>query len=393
LLRIVLGSLRIVTVGVVAVLIVLGSVQFFDYYRDRQASADLGKIVRMKVSDTDTNSSFAKDLKKKGLIERTAVFELYVRANSAEVIPGTYQLQVGMSAIEIADIVTGKTTPEAASEDEQNQDDEDDAKVITIAIPEGFRTEQIAEELVKQGWKGTTEDFMDAVENFDTSGYSFLESRNNPENPKSLEGFLFPDTYDIAENAPPEDLIQKMLENFDRKVTQDMRDRASAMNLSIYDVLIFASLVEREARIGDERPLIADVYLNRYVQGMRFEADPTVQYAMGKKGDWWPQPSGDDLHSVDSPYNSYEHDGMLPGPICNPGMASIQAVLEPGGTDNLFFVLANPDTGEHVFAVSYEEQLENQNLYLNGGGGETVEETPPPSDDEEVPIEDTGDGG
>ena len=76
------------------------------------------------------------------------------------------------------------------------------AKVITISVPEGFRTEQIAEELVKQGWKGTTEEFMDAVANFDTSGYDFLESRENSENPKSLEGFLFPDTYDIAENAP-----------------------------------------------------------------------------------------------------------------------------------------------------------------------------------------------
>jgi UPF0755 protein len=372
-----------------AVLIILGSIQFFDYYRDREASADLGKVVRMKVSDTDTNKSFARDLEKKGLIEHTFVFEGYVRANSYEVKPGIYELRVGMSAFEIADIVTGKSTPEAASNDERDdQQDDEDAKVITIAVPEGWRTEQIAEELVKKGWQGTTEEFMDAVENFDTSGYDFLESRNNEVNPKSLEGFLFPDTYDIAENAPAEDLIQKMLDNFGNKVTPEMRDRADQMNLSLYDVLIFASLVEREARIGDERPTIADVYLNRYEQGMKMEADPTVQYGMGKEGDWWPVPTGDDLHSVDSPYNTYENDGLPPGPICNPGMASIDAVLNPGGTTNLFFVLANPDTGEHVFTDDYNQQLANQEQYLGGGGGETVEETPPPSD-EEVPIEES----
>jgi UPF0755 protein len=371
-----------------AALIVVGSIQFFEYYQDRSASADIGKVVRMKVSDTDTNSSFARDLKKKGLIEHTWVFEAAVRAQSWEVIPGTYELQVGMSAFEIAEIVTGKSTPEAAKEDERDNDDEDKVKIITIAIPEGFRTEQIADELVKQGWKGTTDEFMDAVENYDTSGYDFLADRNNPENPKSLEGYLFPDTYDIEENAPAEHLIQLMLDNFNDKFMQEMRDRASQMNLSIYDVLIFASLVEREARINEERPFIADVYLNRYEQGMKFDADPTVQYAMGKEGDWWPQPTGDDLQNEDSPYNTYLNTGKPPGPICNPGMASIQAVLEPGGSQYLFFVLKDPETGEHVFANTYEEQLANQALYLNGGGGETEEEQPP--SDEEVPIEQSG---
>jgi UPF0755 protein len=387
LLRILLGSLRIVTIGVTAALIVFGSIQFFEYYQDRQASADVGKVVRMKVSDTDTNSSFARDLKKKGLIEHTWVFESYVRVNNGEVIPGIYELRVGMSAFEIADIVTGKSTPEPSKAEENNDQQDDEAKIITISIPEGWRTEQIAEELVKLGWKGTTEEFMDAVENYDTSGYEFLEGRDNSENPKSLEGFLFPDTYEIEENAPAEHLIQKMLDNFDQKVTPEMRERASQMNLSIYDMLIFASLIEREARIGEERPLIADVYLNRYEQGMKFDADPTVQFAMGKEGDWWPQPTGDDLQNVDSPYNTYLNTGMPPGPICNPGMASIQAVLEPGGTAYLFFVLKNPETGEHAFAETYEEQLANQDLYLNGGGGGTEEQPPA---DEEVPIEQSG---
>jgi cell division protein YceG involved in septum cleavage len=185
LVRILLGSLRIVTIGVTAALIVLGSIQFFEYYQDRSASADIGKVVRMKVSDTDTNASFARDLKKKGLIRNTEVFELAARLSGGEVIPGTYPLRVGMSAREIAEIVTGKSTPEAAKEDNKEQN-EDEAKILTISIPEGWRTEQVAEELVKQGWKGTTAEFMDAVENYEVSGYDFLESRNNSENSKSL---------------------------------------------------------------------------------------------------------------------------------------------------------------------------------------------------------------
>jgi UPF0755 protein len=398
LLRIVLGSLRIVTIGVMAVLIVFGTVHFFDYYRDRTASADIGKSVKVKVTQTDTTSTVAEMLKKKGLIRYDWAFEGEVKAKSGEVIPGTYTLRIGMSAVEIANIVTGKSTPTAAKPN--NDDNQDQAATIDVTVREGWRTEQIADEMVKQGWDGTTQEFMDAVENFDTSNYSFLADRNNPVNPKSLEGYLFPDTYTIAKDSPPEDIIQKMLDNFDHKVDENMRQRASEMNLSVYDVLTFASLIEREAKIGAERPTIADVYLNRYEQGMKFDADPTVQYAMGKEGDWWPEPTGDDLQNVDSPYNTYLNDGIPPGPICNPGIASIQAVLQPGGTNYLYFVLKNPETGEHVFAETYDEQLANQELYLNGGdgsgdstdsSGDSGEQAPTETTtDEEVPIEQTG---
>ena len=187
----------------------------------------------------------------------------------------------------------------------------------------------------------------------------------------------------------PEDLIQKMLDNFNGKINQEMRDRASQMNLSVYDVLIFASLVEREARIGDERPLVADVYLNRYEQGMKFDADPTVQYVMGKAGDWWPQPTGDDLQNVDSPYNTYLNTGIPPGPICNPGMASIQSVLEPGGT---LISSSSSRIPRRVSTFSRHVRrttCQPGSLSQGGGGGETEEEQPPPSD-EEVPIEQSG---
>ena len=128
-----------------------------------------------------------------------------------------------------------------------------------------------------------------------------------------------------------------------------------------------ASLVEREAQLPEERPIIADIYLSRLEQGWRLEADPTVQYAVGKAGAWWPELSGEDLF-FDSLYNTYQNDGLPPGPIANPGFASIQAVLVPDDTPYMFFV-AKGDSGEHAFAVTAEEQAANVELYQNGGGG------------------------
>ncbi len=387
-LRIVLGSLRIITIGVMAVLIIFGTVQFFQYYQDRTAAANIGKGVKIKITQKDTTSSVAETLEKKGLINYTWVFEGEVRAKGGEVIPGTYTLRIGMSAIEIADYVTGKSTP--TPNKAKNNDNEDQAKTITVTVPEGWRTEQVADELVKQGWEGSTDDFMTAVAHFDGSNYSFLKgAKKSSEDTHWLEGYLFPDTYDLKANAPAEDLIQKMLDNFNQKFTQDMRDRASEMNLSVSDVLVFASLIEREAKVNEERPEIADVYLNRYVQGMKFDADPTVQFAMGKEGDWWPAPTGDDLQNVDSPYNTYLNQGLPPGPICNPGMASIAAVLQPAGTNYLYFVAKNDGSGEHAFAETYDQQLANQATYQNGDSTDTSG-TGDGSTDQEVPIEQSG---
>ena len=118
-----------------------------------------------------------------------------------------------------------------------------------------------------------------------------------------------------------------MLNAFDQAFTPEMRDRAEAMNLSIYDVVKIASLIEREAVVDDERPLIADVYLKRYNDGWNLEADPTVQYVIGKRdGKWWPVPTAKDLEDTDSAYNLYKHSGLTPTPICSPRKLSMLAV-------------------------------------------------------------------
>jgi UPF0755 protein len=143
-----------------------------------------------------------------------------------------------------------------------------------------------------------------------------------------------------------------------------MRARTNAMGLTIGQVLTVASLVEKEAQLPEERPIIADVYLSRWEQGWRLDADPTVQYIVGKAGDWWPtQLTEEDLH-IQSPYNTYQSDGLPPGPIANPGFASIQAVLFPADTPYMYFV-AKCETGEHAFGVTPEDQAANVEQFQN----------------------------
>jgi UPF0755 protein len=182
---------------------------------------------------------------------------------------------------------------------------------------------------------------------------------------QSFEGYLFPDTYLIADYATPQDLIVGMLNNMAGRLPPDSFDLARQQGLTFYEAITLASIVEREAVLAEERPLIASVFLNRLRAGIPLQADPTVQYAMGYQPDseqWWKTPVRlDEYKTVDSPYNTYLNSGLPPGPIASPGLASIMAVLQPAQTDYLFFVCRYPNcaAGEHVFAATYEEHLQN----------------------------------
>jgi UPF0755 protein len=175
-----------------------------------------------------------------------------------------------------------------------------------------------------------------------------------------VEGFLFPDTYEFRADATPEEIVQALLENFERRVPPETRARAEQLGRPFYQVLIVASIVEREAAVPEERPVIASVFYNRLRENMPLQADPTVQYALGSPGNWWPSlDTVPDLAAVVSPYNTYRNAGLPPGPICNPGLAAIQAALSPAQTDYLYFVTRGDGSGAHVFARTYEEHVRN----------------------------------
>lgn len=355
-LRIATQALKIALVGLCAVAVISGSFWFFDYYRERTSAKDIGQSVIVSIKKTDDVDAVAKKLSKNHLINSETYFKLRFRFVNKDLKPGTYRLTIGMSADDIINAITAEKSAAKATNPE-----------LTVTIPEGWRITQIAEAVGKAGLNGGAEAFMEGLKNVDISRYDFLKGVKDRSNPSALEGYLFPDTYKFKADTAPEDLIQLMLDNFDAKVTPKMREQAQAKGMTIAEVLTYASLVEREAAKSEERPIIAQVYLSRIQQGMNLEADPTVQYALGKSGDWWPTLTGDQLFA-ESPYNTYQHGGLPPTPICNPGLDSILAVLNPSDTNYLFFV-AKGDTGEHAFATTIEEQQANIDKYQNNKGG------------------------
>jgi UPF0755 protein len=357
LLRLATSTVKIALIGITALAVLAGGIWFFNWYQDRTAAADIGQPIVITIGDDDSEGDVADTLAKYDLINFKPYFEGLVKFQNKDLKPGTYRLTIGMSTNEIVKAITTEKST-AVTEN----------KSLKVTIPEGYRIGQIADAVADAGLNGGRQAFLDALANFDYSGYSFAdEVPTTGDKAERLEGFLFPDTYDFKSADPPEYLIQQMLDNFEDKFTQEMRDQAEQMGLSIRDVITLASIVEREAAQSDERPIIAQVYLNRVEIGMKLDADPTVQYALGKEGDWWPELGSNDTSNTDSPYNTYLNDDLPPGPICNPGLDSILGVLNPSGDDYLYFV-AKGD-GTHAFTADYQEQQQNIERYQNSQQG------------------------
>lgn len=297
----------------------------------------------------ETAVSISNRLLEQNLITDADLFRLFLRYNGldASLEAGDYVLRRNMSMREIAE------TLQKASFEE-----------VTVTIPEGWRAEQIAELL-------TEEDIMDGnlflatVRQGTAVEHPLLADRPAG---ASYEGYLFPDTYRLPLNGTPEDLISRMLDNMATKIPANPLEMAQAQGYTFYEMLTIASIVEREAVVPGERPTIASVYLNRLAQNMPLQADPTVQYAMGYQtdtGQWWKTPvTLEEYSEVNSPYNTYLHYGLPPGPIANPGADSIRATLQPDQTTYLFFMGCGE--GGHVFADDYETH--QANVAACGGG-------------------------
>ncbi|HZI66773.1 MAG TPA: endolytic transglycosylase MltG [Thermoanaerobaculia bacterium] len=170
-----------------------------------------------------------------------------------------------------------------------------------------------------------------------------------------LEGFLFPDTYEVTRSTSAKEIVDRMVANFRRHFTPALQRRAAALGLSVRQAVALASIVQKETSIRDEAPLVAGVYWNRLKRGMRLQADPTVIYAMKRDGRWTGTLYRSD-YDYDSPYNTYRIDGLPPGPICNPGMDALKAAVNPARTAFLYFV-ADPLTGRHNFSTTFDEHL------------------------------------
>lgn len=217
----------------------------------------------------------------------------------------------------------------------------------SFTVPEGFTVEQIAD-LLSEKELVNRERFLQLARN-GIPAYEYIKP--NRDAGYAVEGFLFPDTYSIPKGMKEEEILTMMLKKFDTMLTDEMRVKAAGQGLDLYQLITLASLVEREAKVEEERPVIAAVFLHRLQIEMPVQSCATIQYILGTPK----QELSIQDTQVESPYNTYLHAGLPPGPIANPGLASIQAVLNPAQTDALYFV-AKPD-GAHIFSRTYEEHL------------------------------------
>jgi UPF0755 protein len=205
---------------------------------------------------------------------------------------------------------------------------------FSFRILEGWRIEEIAATI-------------DDNPNFTFSGEDFLVvvgpgSQDNSDFPTqvglpagaSLEGFLFPDTYQLPSDITPESLRDLLLQHFTEQIGSRMRLDAAEQGQSLYEVVTLASIIERESIFADEQPLIASVYRNRLKAGIKLDAESTVQYALGKPGNWWPRLTADN-YNIASPYNTFRNDGLPPGPISNPSLSAIVASLYPAQSNSV----------------------------------------------------------
>ena len=224
----------------------------------------------------------------------------------------------------------------------------------TLVILPGWRMEEIAASLPTSGLSIDPEAFLSAA-NTPPQVLAFAS-------PATMEGFFFPDTYTLPRETTLDELLDVIGRNFASKLTTDIQNGFAAQNLSILQAVTIASIVEREAIHSEEASMIASVYLNRIAIGMKLDADPTVQYALGYQfdtGSWWKSPLALTDLEVISPYNTYLNNGLPPTPISNPSLESLMAIAYPQTSPYYFFRATCDGSGYHVFAITFEEQIAN----------------------------------
>jgi UPF0755 protein len=306
--------------------------------------------VTFTVKPGQSAAAIGDELQVRGLIRSPLTFRTLVEARGVgdKIEAGEYQLSPSMTTAEIVTVLSKGAKLSG----------------IVVTIPEGWRAEQAAMKIEELGI-GRADDVLGLVRAGAATGLPYQEP---PPPGASLEGYLFPESYEVAKGANARTLIEMMSRQFDKQVSPKLREGFSQQRLTLHEAVTLASIVEREAAISAEQPVIASVYLNRLRQGIPLQADPTVQFAVASSrpdaaisvGFWKRDLTRDDL-KLNSPYNTYVERGLPPGPICSPGLAALEAVANPARTDYLFFV-AKGD-GSHVFAKTDKEHAANVERY------------------------------
>lgn len=301
-----------------------------------------GSTVYVMIPKGSSAGSIGRLLEEKGIIRSAFGFRLLVRLSgkTSELKPGAYKLSPSMTPSQVLDKVA-----------------KGEVSARWVTFPEGFTVRQMADRLASDGFVDKDRFIELALHQGSTFKTTFDHTG------ESLEGYLFPDSYLISSGATEEMIIEQMLKTFEEKVAMPLSADLNRSGWTWHDTVTLASLIEREARMPKDRRLISSVLRNRLKKGMRLECDATVLYALGGHKD---RVLYRDLE-VDSPYNTYRHAGLPPGPIANPGFACIKAALDPQQSDYLYYV-ARPD-GSHIFTRTLDEHNHARQIARREGNG------------------------
>jgi UPF0755 protein len=328
----------IVVGAVIVIALVFGGIRLFSALTGTQDDGTSGEVTVTVPSGAGT-SDISSRLLKAGVIDDAQAFTDYVIEQGAEnsLKPGTYMMTVGE---DFADILHQLTTGSGTTD-------------VTLTIPEGYTASQVASK-VEETCGIPYDDFMALVNSADAYATEFPFVADAYDN--SLEGFLFPKTYTVPQNATADDVIRMMLTQFQTETASLDLTYPESKGYSLYDVVIMASCVEKEAYFDEDRAHIASVLYNRLDTDMTLGLDVTVSYVVGKPGS---ELTSDDL-AIDSPYNTYVYKGLPAGPICSPRLASLEAVCSPLETGDYYFILTEDYSN---FYADYDSFLAGKQEY------------------------------
>lgn len=296
-------------------------------------------VVLFNIESGDGTSKIIRNLAEKDLVQKPLLFKAYIfiTKSQSKLIAGQHALNGQMNMSEMVAELKSKPKNE---------------KQITII--EGWNAAEIGKYLEDQNLV-TKADFLKAIkiESW-RQDYDFLKNAKGD----TLEGFLFPDTYRVFLNASASDIVKKMLDNLDAKLTNDMKGDIASQNKSIFDIMTLASIIEKEVMSDNDKKIVADIFWKRLDIGMALQSDATVNYITGSGRS---RSTASDLE-IDSPYNTYKYGGLPPGPISNPGLASIVAAIYPQTNSYYFFI--TDSKGRAIFSKDFEEHKQNIQKYL-----------------------------
>ena len=287
------------------------------------------------------NAEISENLEKEGLISGNWYFYYYIRTHGLlnKFLPGKYQLNGNMTIPEISVRLTNQENILPG--------------YVKITFPEGWDSKKMADRLTANGFDGAG--FLELVKNPSqeiSDKYAYLKGVKN------LEGYLFPDTYFIADGLSADNILIKILDNFDRKISSELIQEIQQQGKKLDEIIIMASIIEREVRSYEDRKIVSGIFWNRIKAGQALQSCATLSFILGENKK---QYSIADTQ-IKSPYNTYQIVGLPPGPISNPGLSAIQAAIYPQNSDYNYF-LSDPDTGQSIFSKNLEEHNANKLKY------------------------------